>query len=77
MTGVRDRLVECFAVVFPDLPRDELPNASRETIEWDSVAMVTLMSLIEEEFGIEPSPTELSSFTAFDTALEYLEARVG
>ena len=77
MTDVRERLVECFAVTFPDRERDTIPAASRDDDEWDSLAMVTLTSLIEEEFGITVTPDNLPAFVAFDTALACLEGAVG
>jgi acyl carrier protein len=77
VSDVRDRLVECFTIAFPDRPPETIPAASRDDDEWDSLAMVTLTALIEEEFDIVVTPDNLSSFIAFRSALAYLEAEVG
>ena len=68
-----DRLVRCFASVFPALTPEEIRTASAESIEaWDSLAAVTLVAVVEQEFGVEIDPLdlpELSSFGAFRTYL--------
>jgi acyl carrier protein len=47
------RLRACFSSVFPKLTEEETVNARVGGIpEWDSLATVTLFSLIEEEFGL-------------------------
>lgn len=64
-----DRLAECFAAVFFALPPSEIRNATSLSVEgWDSVAFVTLVAAVEEEFQITiPSDAypKLDSFAAF------------
>jgi len=71
-----DRLVRCFASVFPELSESEIRTASTETVaEWDSLAAVTLMAVVEEEFATRISDfdlPELGSYAAFN---DYLRAR--
>ena len=56
-SAIEDRLVTCFAAVFPHMSRGEIPSAATATIEeWDSLAGVTLIALIQEEFGVEIPP---------------------
>ena len=56
MDESRARLIKCFELVFPDLPEDQVPSASQATLpEWDSVAAITMMNVIEDEFGFESS----------------------
>ena len=73
MDDVRPRLSRCFSLVFPDLQPQEIETATTENVgAWDSVAAITLINVIEEEFGtpvdLELLP-ELSSFRAFEAYL--------
>ncbi|MDQ3753870.1 MAG: acyl carrier protein [Acidobacteriota bacterium] len=70
----RSRLLKCFAVVFPELSEAEIPHASATAVaDWDSVASVTLMSVIEEEFGIELDADSLEHLVSFEQMLDYLQ----
>lgn len=72
----RVRLATCFAAAFPDLPGSEIPTATPESVAaWDSVANVTLLALVEEEFGLTLDPDELERLTSFDAMLNYLVVR--
>ena len=52
MHDVETRLVGCFQAVFPDLADADIRKASQETMDqWDSVAAITLVNVIEEEFS--------------------------
>ena len=76
MDNTEERLVGIFETVFPDLPPERVRAASQSTVEtWDSVAAITLMNLIEEEFGIEMDFEDLGELTSFRRILEYLEGR--
>ena len=53
MNETTSKLRQCFITVFPDLPEDKIPSATQDnTPAWDSVASITLVNLIEDEFGI-------------------------
>lgn len=68
------RLENCFLAVFPELPSNEVSSATSTTVpSWDSVAGVTLMAVVEEEFGITIQTDDLSTFTSFQGFLGYLE----
>jgi acyl carrier protein len=75
LSDLSTRLARCFASVFPDVGVAEIPSASVDTVaEWDSLAAVTLMAVVEQEFGVridELDLPELGSFTAFR---DYLHA---
>ena len=74
MNDTRARLVKCFAAIFPDLSEEQIESASSTNMnEWDSVATVTLITLIEEEFGIEVEADDLERLVSFDSVLDYLE----
>lgn len=73
MNDLQGRLSRCFAAVFPQLPESQISSASVDTLEgWDSVAAATLVTTIEEEFGVEfdvDSLGDLTSYQAIETAL--------
>lgn len=73
MTDHDTRLVKCFNAVFDGLSEDQIRNATTTNVEgWDSVATVTLITLVEEEFGVEMDLDDLERFTSFDSMLSYV-----
>jgi acyl carrier protein len=71
------RLSECIAAVFPELLPDELPRAGSASMpNWDSLAMVTLVSLVEEEFGISFPPDDYAYAASYALLLDYLRSRL-
>lgn len=73
MDDLQARLIKCFAAVFPELSEDQIRAATQKTVAgWDSVASVTLIALIEEEFGLEVAPEDLEHHLSFDSAFGYL-----
>lgn len=76
MDDVKPKLIECFQIVFPDLAEKDIPTASQATVaEWDSVAAITLVNVIEEEFGIEMDLDELADLDSFSKVAAYLQQR--
>jgi acyl carrier protein len=74
MDELEERLAACFSSVLPDLGPDEIRNASATTVaSWDSVATVTLLAVVEEEFGISISDEDPSRFDSFSNILSYLK----
>ena len=72
----RARLTKCFAAVFPDVPADEIPAATPARVPaWDSIAHVTLLAVVEEEFGITVDAADLEHLTSFEAFLDYLAVR--
>lgn len=68
------RLTKCFLAVFPEMTPEEVPTAATTSVKnWDSLASVTLFSLIEEEFGIALSLDALDEFNSFGRILSHLE----
>jgi len=66
MDDIAKRLVGCFQTVFPDLEAKQIPAASQETVAaWDSVATVTLITVIEDEFGVALDLERLQEFDSF------------
>jgi acyl carrier protein len=73
MSTIRDRLLHCFRLVFPEQIDSSLIGATPESIErWDSSNHFLLINVAEEEFGIripEEIGGELLSFTSFENYL--------
>ena len=70
---MRDRLAVCFHVVFPQLPTDEITRADQSTLDaWDSVAGITLVSVVEDEFRVTMDLERLPELTSFSAVLDYL-----
>jgi acyl carrier protein len=73
MDEARSRLTTCFLAVFPSLARENVLRASVKSTEaWDSVATVTLIAAIEEEFGVEIDIRDMENLVSFDNILDYL-----
>ena len=79
MSEQEQRLLRCFALVFPGLTQSEIEESRAEsTGAWDSLSGVTLVAVIEEEFSIQIEPdiySELTSFSAFKTHLQKMNPR--
>jgi acyl carrier protein len=75
MDESRERLAQCFQVVFPSLKDNEgIFAATQATVpEWDSVAAITLVNVLEEEFQIEMDFEVLADLTSFELILDYLK----
>ena len=70
---VAGRLTTLFMSYFTSLTPEETPRASMATVgEWDSMAAVTLMALVAEEFAIQIPPEDFEKFTSFELILDYL-----
>jgi acyl carrier protein len=75
MSNTRERLIKCFGAVFPNLPESEAPQASSESVDgWDSLATATLLSVVEEEFGIDVG--DFDALHSFESLRAYLEKSV-
>jgi acyl carrier protein len=73
MAELERRLVNCFATVFPELALQEIPIVSMGSLaSWDSVAGITLLSVIEEEFGLRILPDDVAGLVSFELILDYL-----
>ena len=76
-SGVRDRLSRCVATYFMNLSAEEIPRASMGSVaEWDSMASVTLIAMVAEEFGIEIATEDYEKFVSFELILDYLENKM-
>ena len=73
MNDTRARLVRCFAAIFPHLAPEEIERASTNNVAgWDSLANVTLLSVVEEEFDVQIPIDDLETLSSFELLLDYL-----
>ncbi len=74
MTDVQSRVAQCFQSVFPDLPAAGLAGASQASLkEWDSVAHVTLLAAIAEEFQLELTDEAFESLNSFPLIVSFVQ----
>ena len=76
MPDRRERLARCFSAVFPHLSLAEIERASSSSVAgWDSIAMINLMTVIEEEMGVSFDPDELERLVSFELILDVLREK--
>lgn len=69
------RLEKCFSAVFPDLSAEQIREVRADQVaQWDSMATVTLMAVVNEEFGIDLDLDQMEPLTSFETLCQFLEA---
>ena len=77
MPELDDRLTRCFASVFPAVPPDQIPAASVESVPaWDSLAAVTLIAILEQEFAIQIDLMEMPELTSYHAVRDYLQKQI-
>ena len=77
MTNLDHRLISVFHNAFPEIPKDKLQQTTQQnTQSWDSVAAITLMNLIEEEFDIQLEFDDLADLTSFELVKNYLASKM-
>ena len=73
MDNIEKRLAACFSAVLPELTAEEISQTSAASVaSWDSVATVTLIAVIEEEFGVCIEIEDPAEFDSFQGILNYL-----
>ena len=74
MNMIEERLATCFAAVFANRSREEIQSATRDSIpEWDSLAAVTLLSLIQQEFNTDIDLFDFENLSSFQELRDHLE----
>jgi acyl carrier protein len=77
MNNIEEKVAGCFGSVFPGLGAEDLPQASEATVAaWDSVAQVTLLSAISEEFGLDFEFEDFERLVSYSRIVEYLESKL-
>jgi acyl carrier protein len=76
MNDTKQKVARCFSAVFPDIGPDEIPRASTASLAaWDSVAHVTLLSAIAEEFGLNFELDDFEELVSYALIVDYLESK--
>jgi acyl carrier protein len=71
-----DRLMRCFASAFPSATPDDIKTAKFDAMPgWDSLRGVTLLAVLDEEFGVQIDLPELLELETFDAVKRYLLQR--
>jgi acyl carrier protein len=74
---IQERVARCFANVFPNVPKEEIARASTASLaSWDSVAQVTLLSAIGEEFGLGLEVEDFEELVSYALIVDYVETRI-
>ena len=74
MSDLRQRLAQCFTLVFPDLKEPYIFSASPVSVAaWDSAATIILANVIEEEFHVKLDYDVLPELGSFDLILDHLK----
>jgi len=72
----KERLKNCFRAVFPTLPEGSIPGASVATVAaWDSIAAITLLHVVEEEFQTEIDLDRIADLNSFESLAAFLSAK--
>jgi acyl carrier protein len=73
-TEREESLLRCFSSVFPSLTSEEIRSASSDVPGlWDSLATVTLIAVVEEEFGIQIELERVPELRSFSAFLNYIQ----
>jgi acyl carrier protein len=73
MDNLDNRLLRCFSSVFPDLNEEQIRAASIDSVPaWHSLASVTLVALLQEEFGMQVGLAELPNLISFSAVKNYV-----
>jgi acyl carrier protein len=76
MNDLRPRLVRCFQIVFPGISAPQAEQATQASLEkWDSVAAITLVTVIEEEFSTSLDWDLLPDLNSFEAIADHLGGR--
>jgi len=76
MDEMEGRLVRCFSSVFSDLTTEQIHAASVESLPaWDSLAAVTLVAVLQQEFGLQINLIDLPELVSFEAIQNYIRKR--
>lgn len=72
--NARERLIRCFASVFYDVDEKDIPEVSSADREWDSLKLITLINVVQQEFPVEIAADEIEGLNSFSAFLRKIEA---
>lgn len=72
------RLARCFSSIFPDLTPEQVHAANVESVRgWDSLAAVTLLAVVQEEFGVQVGLSDVSELVSYQAIRNYIRSHNG
>jgi acyl carrier protein len=72
------RLGKCFTAVFPDLAAEDLQAATPASVKgWDSIATLTLLTVICEEFNLEMDFADFPEDLSYPSIAKYVDQMNG
>jgi len=72
--NARDRLIRCFASVFYEVDEKSIPEVNSTDKEWDSLKLITLINVVQQEFPVEIAADEIEGLNSFSAFLRKIEA---
>jgi acyl carrier protein len=73
MDDIQARLLACFQAVFPEQDEKAMVGLSQAMHSgWDSLASVTLVRLVEEQFGVQMDLFDLEELDSFAAMEKYI-----
>ena len=70
MHDTYQRVIKCFLAVFPELTTEEIVKVTSDnTNNWDSLSLVTLLAVVQEEFEIEFDVDSIEGGVSFESIL--------
>jgi len=74
--SLENRLLDAFSAVFPTRSREEILSANRDGWpEWDSLAAITLLTVLQQEFHSGIELADLETLPSFAAVRDYVKAR--
>ncbi len=74
---IETRLAGCFEAVFPNLDPGQIRTADQSNVDtWDSIAALSLINVVEEEFDLQMDFEEAAQLTSFRAIADYLAGAV-
>jgi hypothetical protein len=68
-----EKLIRCFLAVFPMATPEEIQSIGPEWLATkDSLAVVTLWSVVQEEFGVEIDISDFADLNSYEAFSAYL-----
>ena len=68
----KEKYIKAFADTFEIDQNDIEKMKYRESDQWDSIGHMSLISALEDEFGIEFEPDEIRKFHSYDVGISIL-----
>lgn len=74
MEELDERVTQCFRAVFPDWSDEQIHGANRsEQSKWDSLASVSLLAVLEEEFDVQLDEADIERLDSFAAARDAVQ----